>query len=468
MENVILLTIDCLRYDRCGFNGHHQNTTPKLDSISRESVVFDQAYATGPYTTESFPGIIAGQHSYNGSYYGENPAWKALRAEDDTVASQLQENGYETVATLSNPHLTEARNFDLGFDEFENLRTGGHDKADNDEKEGLLVSRIYQFRERMRAHSSLVNLYTLPFILHRYKQSTSGWPTISGKSVIERFMSQLDSAAEKPFFGWAHLMDLHAPIHPERVRKGSLAPNISDFRHYSWDAARASRIHEPRYNTLYDSALRYVDEQIASLIEHLKERSLWEETILIVTGDHGEVLWDREEIYGHPRHHLYDELLHVPLLVRVPRQEHRRIGLPFSLAWLHELISEAIEVDDGDFPSQSNTTWLNEAIEPPEYILSDTLDDSGHTVAIRDTEKKVICNKHNGVDTDYDTKHEYMNEPVQFEYFSDPGERHKKDPDEELLYESEDILTQPDALPTVGEGFSGQMEQRLQDLGYKM
>ena len=57
MKNVVLITIDCLRGDRCGFSGHHRDSTPQLDQLAKDALIYDNCYATGSYTTESFPGI---------------------------------------------------------------------------------------------------------------------------------------------------------------------------------------------------------------------------------------------------------------------------------------------------------------------------------------------------------------------------------------------------------------------------
>lgn len=120
MLNVVLVTVDCLRYDRCGFTGHHRNTTPVLDSLTQESVVFDHAYATGPCTPESFPGIMAGLHSPDVVYQSE--IWhKMLPPGTQTIASVFRENEYRTVATVTNPNLVDRRGYREGFDTFQNL-----------------------------------------------------------------------------------------------------------------------------------------------------------------------------------------------------------------------------------------------------------------------------------------------------------------------------------------------------------
>ena len=118
--NVVLLTVDCLRYDRCGFNGYYRNTTPVLDRLAEESYLFDRAYAPGTWTSESFPGILAGSHAPDVAYRDE-PRYKSIPRGAPTIASRLGANGYHTVATITNPQLSVERNFDRGFDRFANL-----------------------------------------------------------------------------------------------------------------------------------------------------------------------------------------------------------------------------------------------------------------------------------------------------------------------------------------------------------
>ncbi|QKG92041.1 sulfatase-like hydrolase/transferase [Halorubrum salinarum] len=470
MTNLVLLTIDCFRYDRCGFNGHNRPTTPTLDSLAAESIVFDHAYATGPYTTESFPGIIAGQHSFNGAYYGADYAWKALEPDSETIATFLQARGYETVATLSNPHLTRSRNFNRGFDSFRNLRTTGDDRADPDDEDNGgwgLGATLPNIRGLMESHSSLVNPYIIPYLGYRYYQLQTEWPSINARSVLDAFVDNLRDT-DAPFFGWTHLMDLHAPLHPNTVQQGGLAANDTFLRQSLFDAARIFELHEPRYDTMYDSALRYVDDLIGEFISFLKDADIWDETALIITGDHGEVLFDRAGIYGHPRHHLFDESLRVPLLIRLPAASHDRIDSVFSLAWIHELISEIVGAEPGTFPAQSEVEWLSgqEPSEPP-VVTSDALDGAGHSVAIRDADTKTI--HHRAADGVADVDHDYLDQPVQFAYRSDPGERvPSQDVGTDFRDLAETRLRSPNELPSIGEGISTETSKQLQDLGYQM
>jgi len=465
MKNVILITVDCLRSDRCGFNGHHRDTTPTLDKLATNSLIYDRCYATGPYTTESFPGMMAGQHSFNGTQYGDNVAYKALSSDTPTLATELSANGYETAAVISNPHLTANRNFNRGFGLFTNYRS--EDNDDHDNNSGFnLGSKMYALREKMRNQPTQYNPLSLLYVLHRYRQLKTEWPTTDAADIVNEAERVIQQFGEKqaPFFLWTHFMDVHAPISPDRGDAAGLT-SVPTLRSLHWDASRAGRFFEPNYETLYDSAVRYVDNQIRRVVEQLREIGELEETVIIVTGDHGEILFDRNEVYGHPPHYHYDELLQVPLLVYDTDGPSERIRTPVSLAWLHELIAELTDISLTGLPSESGLESIR-AEGDPNHIISDTLDETGHTVSIRDSTHKVIL--HNSFQ-DNQIEWEYRSEPSCFNYQQDPAERVGIDDiPEALLKEGERRINEEGNLPEMQGEFSAQTEQRLQDLGYKM
>ncbi|QZP38247.1 sulfatase [Halobaculum magnesiiphilum] len=466
MTNIVLVSVDCLRADRV-YN-HHRYTTPTLHKLQKESLIFDAAYATGPYTTESIPGLIAGQHSYNGWYYGNDVTWKAI-GDGPTLASWLRDQGFETVATLTNPHLSRARNFDRGFNQFENLRLGDEtDSTDDRDKGGLLQlgSLLYDIRSRMRNYDTVRNPYMLPVMVYRYLQTKQGWPTVDGETVVDNFTDQLEPLSDG-FFAWTHLMDLHAPLRPSTVRAGGLSAVTSTYGQLQCDAARAARVHEPRYDTMYDSALRYVDERIGDVIDHLQRTGVWDDTVLVVTGDHGEVLFDRNDVYGHPPHHLYDELLHVPLIVRTPDDRAGRISTPVSLAWLHEILAVLCDFEEGEFPATSGTTSLLTDSESSAPVVSDTLDRTGHTLAVRDNQRKIL--HHEPADENSQIDYDYTTRDIQFNYREDPRERAtiQSDISPDLTALAHDLAIHPSELPSVQGEFGRDVEEQLRDLGYR-
>lgn len=389
--NVLLITIDCLRRDRCGIYGHHRNTTPTLDALAQDGFIFDEAYATGPVTTESFPGILAGRLSAQ-TVAGNNLWQKCLPDGAPTIASRLREEGWDTAAVISNPRIGKHVDSDRGFETFQNLRTPD-DGSSGDPDSSLLPDfavgqRLYQLRERIRDFDSLPYRYELPFLAFRYYQYLSGWPSVRGETIVDEFLELL-SRQSAPFFGWTHLMDIHGPIHPQTVTEGGLS-NDGSFTQFRSHAKRASNIYDSRTEARYDSAVRYVDDQLRRIVDWLKSNELWDTTALIVTADHGDALHDRG-IYGHPQHYMYDELLDVPLVVRIPGREGRRINHPVSLGWLHEIVSELGDVSKLEAPlSSSRESHFAVDSTEEEVILADSISPQGHSIAARKDETKYV------------------------------------------------------------------------------
>lgn len=461
MRNILIVSIDCFRYDRCGFNDHHRNTTPFLDKIAGESLVFDNAFATGPYTTESVPGFIAGQHSYNGCYFNSS-AWKAIPENSETLASFLKRNGFDTRAVLSNPHLTAERNFDAGFDVFRNLETTGKDPkkdADDDGHGRSITPSTHDIKTRMQSYNSLFTPYTPPYVAHRLYQYWTGWASHRAKRVLDEFLDEIKDASE-PLFGWTHLMDLHAPIHPD-------VGNSSTLRNLLRDTERVTGLDSDGYRRLYDDALEYVDYQLSEFIDNLTDCGMWDDTTLIITADHGENLYDRNGLYGHPRHHHYDELLHVPLLVRTPDGPSRRITHPFSLAWLHEVIADCASISEGDFPANSGSDGLLDGNPPSEFVVTDTVDENGHTITVRDSTWKYL--RHDVSPPD-DFWYPFGDDERAYRYVSDRGERR---PDAgrqvpNLKSRAEEHLVDPSELSRVDGEFTADVKEQLTNLGYRM
>jgi arylsulfatase A-like enzyme len=473
--NIVLLTVDCLRYDRCGFNGYTRPTTPSLTELAQSSLVFDNAISTGPYTPEAVPGFLAGLHGYNSAYYSDVD-WTAIPNHAETIASYLRESGWETIATITNPQLTTERNFDAGFDTFRNLRTenaqpqmGGSPDSAGPVREKL-NSLLRSLRERTRTVDG-INPSLALYVLYRYRQLRGEWSTIQGERVIDGLLDELDARGEeRPFFAWTHLMDLHAPLHPESVRAGGLAWSDATLWHLLADAGRMAHRHTPAYETMYDSALRYVDGQIARVIEYLQRAGVWDETILVVTADHGEALFERS-VYAHQYHNMFDELLHVPLLVRTPEETSNRFKAPFSLAWLHELLADLVDIDRGPLAATSGRPSHSDD-DDPAVVLSDSVSHRGHTVAARTADYKFI--RHFGEPLYREHQLASAVEPfngdgVAYHLPTDPAEHLPLAPEtapHELQTLAEDVQVEPAEIRSLDGELDTAARERLHDLGY--
>lgn len=462
--NIVLVTVDCFRYDRCGFAGHDRETTPFLDALAAESHVFDAAYTTGPYTPASFPGILAGRHDHNSPYY-QQPFLTGIDADTDTIAGRLADAGYDTRAVITNPHLSTERNFDSGFNSFRNLRLERHGRqyGKGDDDNGGFSINVKGFKERLESATSVASVfpYLTPFIAYRAFQRRTGWPSIRGETVVSEGLEALDDRGS-PFFFWTHFMDPHAPIHPD-LFGDSVGSTLCG---YVSDGARVADVETHRYSRLYDAAIRYVDRQVEQLVNGLKQRGQWEDTVLIITGDHGEALFDRGQ-YGHPRHYVYDELLHVPLLVRTPGEASSRIRTPVSLGWLHEIIGALAGVDLGNFPAASGRDILDPTASLQSPVVSDTLSESGHTVTLRDAGYKYIVHQGERLHSDLD----YSESGVTYRVASDCGERvplDASDAPDRLRNLAHERLTTPEMVPQLKGTLDRSTEEQLKDLGYKM
>lgn len=466
--NIVLVTIDCLRYDRCGFNGHYRSTTPTLNKIARESYVFDRAFATGNCTTESIPGILAGVHSFNGVQYGDNPAWKAIHPTQSTIASYLRSLGYQTIASITNPHLSTDRNFDIGFNCFNNLRFEGEkekkektNEADNNHLMTRLINKL------KAGDFPMVSRYMTTFFGRIY-QYISDWPSVRGEVVVDTLLRNINRLDNTPFFAWTHLMDLHKPIHPDAARTDIVSPDYALSEQFSIDAHASTNKFDQRYAVMYDNALYYVDTQIQNIVNYLKDENIWNQTILIVTGDHGEALYDRG-IHGHPRHYPFDEVLHVPLIIKDTNGESTRFNHSVSLAWLGDLISELITEPNPSFPGSihDEASILN-GNSINEFVLSDSLDANGHSISIRNDEYRYITESTVG---DADLSDAFTSESIECRISTNTAERLEIDsqnlPDT-IKMKAEDILTSPADIPTIEGELNKTTERRLQKLGYKM
>ncbi|EMA51720.1 sulfatase [Halococcus salifodinae DSM 8989] len=219
---------------------------------------------------------------------------------------------------------------------------------------------------------------------------------------------------------------------------------------------------------MYDSALRYVDEQIGRVVSYLQRKGIWDETILVITADHGEALFERG-VYGHQYHNMFDELLHVPLLVHTPEGTAERFETPFSLAWLHELLADLADIDRGPLASTSGrSSHLDD--DEQAVVLSDSVSHRGHTVAARTADYKHTRHFGEPLYRDFQLSVEPFNgDGTTYDLSADPTEHLPLDATEspqELRDLATDVQIEPAEIPSLDGELDTQARERLQDLGY--
>ncbi len=289
---IVLITVDALRADRVSFDGYRLPTTPFLDRLAREGVVFDRAYATSSWTPPTMASIFTGVPPMtHGVVSGEIVDTKAVRQPMlpeslSTIAELVGKSGYRTLGVASNRHLALDLGFGQGFDRYFDPPTFLNAPVVNDRARQLLTAE-YGADWRRTWHG-------------------------------------------QPLFLWLHYFDPHDPYFPYAPWIAAQAPgaDADGPRSPAQLVMRDLRQRFPRPDALlaeairpfYDSEIRRTDQLLADLWNELVPDG---NVLFIFTADHGEEMVDHGGL-GHSQS-LYDELTRIPLLFWWPR------GVPAGL-----------------------------------------------------------------------------------------------------------------------------------------
>jgi arylsulfatase A-like enzyme len=300
---------------------------------------------------------------------------------ESTLATVLRESGYATGAfSAGNPYISPRFGYHEGFDVFRDFldfevratqNTGGPETPPGPSVRGKLNRAIRSFAGGIglnRLYNELYFQYCMKIV-----------PAVSSVDALRRFpaagmvvdeaQSWLASVEERPFFLWLHLMDPHAPYYPpnEAFREltgRDIEPGRARYLNEYWNRSDLipSGLRKKRDEVieLYDAGIRSADRQIARLVQSLRQSHLWEDCVLALTADHGEEFLDHGGRY-HPPVRLTEEIVRVPLLIRVPGFEDRAVKVPPSpMSHLH-LAPTLLEIMGVQAPSafQGRSLWTN-------------------------------------------------------------------------------------------------------------
>jgi arylsulfatase A-like enzyme len=314
--NVILLTVDCLRADQLGCYGHEPSPAPALDRLAQRACVLEQAVAHGPATRPSMPSL------FGSSYPWEYGGFTAYSRERPSVVEELSRQGYYTAAFVPHAWLSSTFGYSRGFvhfDECMSRRNRGRP---------VLLRAIHHALSRLGA------AFLCP-------------PYTNAQVLTDRVLDWLEDAP-RPFFLWVHYLDAHWPYNLRRCRL--FLPTDPQARLHTAGFARKSRRHPDRVTeqerqglmNLYRSGIRFVSEQMDRVVKSLRARGSFDDTMIIVTADHGEAFGEHGYFY-HGRTP-YEEKIRVPLLVKLPGQQegYRIAGGPACLMDIAPTVLEAV------------------------------------------------------------------------------------------------------------------------------
>lgn len=329
-QNIVLVTVDSLRADHCGFMGYDRNTTPRLDQLATDGVAFEHAIAPGPATPQSTLAMFTGEYptfgdsSIDGSASGRRERIRAHMRSRRTIPERLRSLGYRTAAFTPNPWTSRYFSFDQGFDHF-------RDFMDEDRSASLW--------ERMLEGSGSTGITALRLVASWIQRANTFKPW---ESFVDEVVAWIQDAQE-PYFVWVFLLDPHFPYltgrgHRTQSRWRTYEANLRLYLE-DQDTPYSDRVHE-QLVTAYDDAVRYTDDFFKTLFERLDTAN----TSLVVTGDHGEAFGEHGT-YGH-HDQLYRENIHVPLVLSDGPST--TVEDPISLRALPELLTR---VAAGDWDS---------------------------------------------------------------------------------------------------------------------
>ena len=311
--DVMVLLVDALRADHVGAYGYARATTPAIDRLAADAVVFEQAVAQSTFTKTSIASLFTGLNPYrHGVYWGSQRETPSRVTSDilpsrlTTLAEVLRDHGYLTAAWVQNSHLRAFMGFAQGF-----------------------VS---------------------------YFDQQGPVERIAGR--VERFLGL--AGRREPFFIYAHFIDLHDPYRPPPPYDAMFGDpsqvnayagiDLAEWGAYLAEVREGKRTLDAeqiaRLEALYDGQLRRVDDQVGRVIDTLKRLGLYDSTLIVVIADHGDGFLE----HGFISHSTtpYEELVRVPLVVKLPhaRGAGRRIAAQARLIDLMPTILEATGVGE--------------------------------------------------------------------------------------------------------------------------
>lgn len=349
--NVLILMVDALRADRLGVNGHSRPTTPNIDALAAEGINFSRAFSHSTWTKPSiatlFTSVYPSQHGLDQLTveHQEGLGSEVLAADLTTIAERFRTAGFLTAAVVNQVHITSRFGFSQGFEVF-------------DEWRGM------------------------------------GAPRLNRKFL--RWLKAQDSTA-RPFFAYIHYLDVHWPYTKRDWRRSASMGSV-DMRteppEYGRETVRdwAAELELPAdleaLMARYDHEVAYTDRAIGELIQGLKDLGLFEDTVIVVTADHGEAFLEHGELlHGQAP---YDELLRIPLVFRLPTLMRQWVGSVDEPVGLIDVMPTLLDLAGLDSEPRAQGRSLVPLMRGTEMASRLVFAESESAVAARSADRKLI------------------------------------------------------------------------------
>ncbi len=279
--NIILIISDALRPDHLGCYGYSRNTSPNIDRIAREGIIFNRAYAQGNWTLASTSTLFTSLHPTSHNALSRK---RILPKEAKTLIENLKVAGYKTAGFSNSPFFMENFGLRQGFDYF---YTG-------------------QSNFIWKLHFFVIGKISNRLLM------------LKDKNLTMQTISWIKSNSSQKFFIYLHYMATHAPYRiPKAYEKIYVKEDIPDRIYLpSRHSVEINPAQKENLLDRYDGTIRFVDDEIGKLLDLLQSLDLKENTLLIIAADHGEAFGEHGN-WGHGRT-LYQETIKIPLIIWYP------------------------------------------------------------------------------------------------------------------------------------------------------
>lgn len=378
--NVLIVLWDTTRADHLSLYGYDRPTTPNLEAFAKEATVYDRATPTGMWTLVTHTSIFTGLTETES---GAHASWLWLDERHETLAERLGAAGYETFAFSANIIVGPWTNLTQGF---ENLYTTypPFKMTPVQQSDRYVRASRQATKDKLIPDDQSVELspgFTGNMKDHWGKAVFKEGAPVAAQAFDDFLGERVDK--KRPFFAYINMMEAHSPripsmesrkavASPEEIELGmktdsslyALNQYIVGEREYTPDELKA-------ISSIYDASIRDLDTATQTIFDSLKARGVLDDTVVIIVADHGEALGEHRR-FEH-RWSMYEELVHVPLVIRYPDKfgkgevVHARVSTADLYATINELAG--LEV-----PSYAHSKSLVGRKEGEQYVYSQLLD----------------------------------------------------------------------------------------------
>jgi arylsulfatase A-like enzyme len=332
-----VISIDTLRADHLSCYGYARRTSPRIDALAKEGVLFEQVVAAAPWTLPSYGSLFtactpavhrAGVNAAHEERFGRDEdtskeELEILRTDLPTLAERLGAGGFASAGFQANSFLRAKNGVDRGFDRW---------------------------------------------VFYQYHAPVG----------VDLALDWIESHTSAPWFCFLHVMDVHQPyVPPPPFDRKFSERSFTDVEGYppAIDSLRAQRPDDAMVRLLldeYDGAIAYTDQEVGRLLDRLQAQGLLDSTLVVVHADHGEEFWEHGGYeHGHTE---YSELLRVPLILRLPGRlaAGKRVGARVRLIDLMPTVLDLLHLPPANgIEGKSLLSLIDGKAEPDRECISE-------------------------------------------------------------------------------------------------